>query len=379
MQVLSLALKNNEKMKFLLEEALRFGSKLLISFRLHLLFFFMLSIYYVTLASVESFYDIPPRGTGILGGLFSWLETLLYFITAWVLISRSIHLVFYAKYDDAIAYFINDCVEYTQKLLLNILPILFVTYFFSMGFSLLKSTITFIHPFSYDLSLMQLDRWLHFGNDPWQLLHPVLGHYWVTLFLNYVYNFWFFVVAFVTIKLGFSGPDNKLRMQFFTANFLAWFIGGFIFATFFSSAGPAFYGNLDIGDNPYAGLMIYLNEVNAYMPVWALQGQEMVWNNFLNNNAMPAASISAMPSMHNTVAALIALTIWRFGWKFRIFAISFVISIFLGSIHLGWHYAVDGYFGFLIAITCWWSAGHITNWYMALPPVKEDLKALAQN
>ena len=33
--------------------------------------------------------------------------------------------------------------------------------------------------------------------------------------------------------------------------------------------------------------------------------------------------------------------------------------IFVGSIHLGWHYAVDGIAGAAIALAAWWVAGPI--------------------
>jgi hypothetical protein len=33
--------------------------------------------------------------------------------------------------------------------------------------------------------------------------------------------------------------------------------------------------------------------------------------------------------------------------------------VLIGSVNLGWHYAVDGYAGILGAIACWWVAGRM--------------------
>lgn len=35
----------------------------------------------------------------------------------------------------------------------------------------------------------------------------------------------------------------------------------------------------------------------------------------------------------------------------------FVTLIFIGSIHLGWHYAVDGLVAFAMMSAIWWAAG----------------------
>jgi hypothetical protein len=42
------------------------------------------------------------------------------------------------------------------------------------------------------------------------------------------------------------------------------------------------------------------------------------------------------------------------------------LVILVGSVHLGWHYAVDGYAGIAGALILWWIAGAAlrrTRWY----------------
>jgi hypothetical protein len=38
----------------------------------------------------------------------------------------------------------------------------------------------------------------------------------------------------------------------------------------------------------------------------------------------------------------------------------------IGSVHLAWHYAIDGYVGALVAVFGWWAAGKLVRWDRAL-------------
>ena len=37
-------------------------------------------------------------------------------------------------------------------------------------------------------------------------------------------------------------------------------------------------------------------------------------------------------------------------------------QIMIGSVHLTWHYAIDGYAGAAIAVFGWWLAGRLIDW-----------------
>ena len=60
-----------------------------------------------------------------------------------------------------------------------------------------------------------------------------------------------------------------------------------------------------------------------------------------------------MPSVHNGLAALFALAASRLnriaGWALWAYA----ALIWLGSIHLGWHYALDGIVGIALTYGIW--------------------------
>jgi hypothetical protein len=39
----------------------------------------------------------------------------------------------------------------------------------------------------------------------------------------------------------------------------------------------------------------------------------------------------------------------------------FLVLMLLGSIHLGWHYAIDGYAGIAGAVAMWWACGRLVR------------------
>jgi hypothetical protein len=63
--------------------------------------------------------------------------------------------------------------------------------------------------------------------------------------------------------------------------------------------------------------------------------------------------ISAMPSMHLTLVTLAAIPLWRLGKHWRFVAAAIVTITVVASVHLGWHYAIDGYAGVICALALW--------------------------
>jgi hypothetical protein len=208
---------------------------------------------------------------------------------------------------------------------------------------------------------MEWDRLMHFGVDPWVLLQPVLGHEVITFAINLAYNFWFLALIGAWFWFGFRRDASELRARFFLSYMLAWWIGGGLLAVAFSSAGPVYYGRLGLTPDPYAALFAYLNDADTRIPMWFLDAQQLLWDGYTGKSA--ALGISAFPSMHNASAVLFALAFWKvnrgIGWFFTIYA----AVILVGSVHLGWHYAVDGYAGIVIALASWWAAGLLARMF----------------
>ncbi len=252
-----------------------------------------------------------------------------------------------------------------------LMPLILV---FIKVFSELKMAIPQFHPFCWDEAFMRLDRALHGGCDPWRLLQPVLGHPLVTFLVNLAYNVWFLALLASLTWVTFSRGWNTLKIRYLTAFLLLWSLGGSLAATVFSSAGPAFYAGLNLRPDPFAPLMAYLHEADGVFPVWALGVQETLWRAYAAGEQV-LGGLSAFPSMHNGTAALMMFAAWKSGRRAGVVMSLYAALIFIGSVHLGWHYAVDGYAAFALAAVCWAIAGPLSAWMSARPAARR-LRAL---
>lgn len=231
---------------------------------------------------------------------------------------------------------------------------------FFVGFLAIKKSIPVINgSFAWDKTFMDMDRALHFGSLPHEWLQPLLGSQLVLFLINMIYNLWFVVLLGCYFWFGFSKRDSFLRQRYLTAYLMAWFLGTCVLGTLLASAGPCFYGFVSEGSNPYGALMTGLRAANEVYPIWAVSTQDTLWQTHLAGHG-DVEGVSAMPSLH--VGSSVLFVCLAFGWSkrwFIYFTIPFAIAIFVGSIVLGWHYAVDGYIGALVAWFSWWLAGRL--------------------
>lgn len=239
------------------------------------------------------------------------------------------------------------------------LPALLLLPVFISSFTLLKAAVPLVRPSEWDRRLATLDLTMHGGTQPWQWLQHVLGYPPLTALLNASYHLWFFVMFAIVYWLVFCSERAALRMQFLLSFVLSWALLGNALAMLFPSAGPCYFGLMVDGANPYAGLMQYLHQADRDVPLLALRVQDLLWNDYLQHSNISGLSISAMPSMHVASAVLLALLGWRLNRACGIALTVFAVLILLGSVHLGWHYAVDGYVGAAGAIALWWAAGRL--------------------
>ena len=233
---------------------------------------------------------------------------------------------------------------------------------YMVGYTFMKRAIPLAVPFSWDDAFMRWDKALHFGTHPFEWLAPVLEAPWVTFLLNVNYNAWFFVMFACWFWQGCGRADSPLRQRFLLGFTLTWFLGTCVLGTVFSSVGPCFYGRLLPGPDPYAPLMAWLATANAEYPIWSLTIMDQLWANYLTGTGV-VNGISAMPSMHVGTSVLFALLGFASGRKATAWLLAaFAALIMVGSVHLGWHYAIDGYAGAAVAVFGWWAAGCLVRW-----------------
>jgi membrane-associated phospholipid phosphatase len=212
--------------------------------------------------------------------------------------------------------------------------------------------------------------------DPWRITHGFLGDAASTFVVNFFYNSWMYVMIGVLYWQLFSLRDPKLRMQFFYSYFLCWTIIGVLFAILLSSAGPCFYAGIVEATDPYQPLMQRLQEIDAQYAVWALDTQQLLWDNYANSSTGFGSGISAMPSMHVSMAFLFFLVGWRTHPAAAIAFGLYAMMVLVGSVHLGWHYAVDGYAGLVLTVLVWLAAGRLCDALMHGAP-REAVPAAA--
>lgn len=240
-----------------------------------------------------------------------------------------------------------------------LLFVLFSTYF--SVFQSAKVMIPSVNSFSFDAQFAALDRQLHGGYYPHELVQYLLGSALGTQFIQFFYNIWFPIMLGVLAWQMFDRSNPELRQRFLVSYALSWFIIGTLGAIALSSAGPVYFDRATGLAGPYEDHMAFLYGVNEVSRLFTLDVQEILWTSYANNELKSGAGISAMPSMHVSVATLLFLFSRHLKpWATWFFGI-FLLGIQLGSVHLGWHYAVDGYLGALLMALIWWGVGAVVK------------------
>jgi hypothetical protein len=103
--------------------------------------------------------------------------------------------------------------------------------------------------------------------------------------------------------------------------------------------------------------MDYLHAANNVVPVMALDVQEQLWNSYARNGLATLGGITAMPSMHVATSLSFALVGYAHNRKLGHLLLLFTFIVQIGSVHLGWHYAIDGYVAAIGTLLVWWCVG----------------------
>ena len=241
------------------------------------------------------------------------------------------------------------------------LPAIIGVLFLGTAFTGVKSAIPHVVPFSFDPWFADVDAMLH-GGDAWLLIQPLVGYPIVSFVINFIYDSWLLALYFVFLLFALWMERPRLRQQFLVSYALCWIVLGSIAATLMASVGPCFYDDF-FGSDRYAPLMQYLGQASAQYPMSVLEVQQRLldWSDTETINV--GRGISAMPSMHISIAMLYALAgarISRFwGWVGAIYT----LLILVGSVHLGYHYAIDGYLSIIATAAIWFAVGRAQQYF----------------
>ena len=128
------------------------------------------------------------------------------------------------------------------------------------------------------------------------------------------------------------------------------FLLGTVLRTLANSAGPIFYDRLFGGDR-YASLMQTIAE--DFYGRLMLQASYYLFDAYTAQNPVVGSGISAMPSIHVAVAVINALFFSSINKWAGFVAWIYAAVIMFGSVHFGWHYAIDGYVSIVSCLLIW--------------------------
>jgi hypothetical protein len=230
--------------------------------------------------------------------------------------------------------------------------LLFANLLIFMGvFTSLKTMLPDVNPFFADPYLADLDRLLH-GRDAWVYAVALLPAR-LTPVLEVVYFGIWGLLLFAPLLAVLLVPGlRSVRSQYIWTALIIWPLLGNLIAGAAMSAGPVFYGRI-IGDARFESLMAHIAQHARYQEF----AQAYLWKFYVSGEAGAGGAISAFPSMHLASATLLVLLASRVHRWLLWAAVAYCGVILFGSVYLGWHYAVDGYFSMAATVLIWKMVG----------------------
>ena len=225
------------------------------------------------------------------------------------------------------------------------------------SFHAFKQTLNVVRPFTWDSTLTALDRWLHGGRQPWEWLAPVVASGTAVRTFDLLYFAWLPLLFGFLVWLAWTA-NHEVRMRALVTLVLIWVVVGTGLAYVFSSAGPCFHPTPE-GQATYRGLLELLHAHHRVRPVIAVDVQYWLAHGLREGVRRPFGGISAMPSVHVAVATLMTLVMFRVHRALGLVFAAYALAILTGSVVLGWHYAVDGYFSIVATLLLWAAVGRL--------------------
>ncbi len=215
----------------------------------------------------------------------------------------------------------------------------------SFSYFWLKVHVPLINTSRWDAALWEIDRIVHLGFQPTELVGGLLGGSFVATALDHWYANWLLTVLFC-LAFFVASNEASLRRGFGLSCVLMWGFGAWLYLSV-PALGPVY---------AYPELF----EPGEIPPI-AHRVQQALWANYQlvleSGLGRPARfdhrlGVAALPSLHvgfHWLFALWARRLWRpLFWP----VVAMTLGTFVGSVLTGWHYAVDGYVGVGLASLC---------------------------
>ncbi|MDD2943854.1 MAG: phosphatase PAP2 family protein [bacterium] len=205
-------------------------------------------------------------------------------------------------------------------------------------YGLIKQSIPLIHGQLFDDILLKQDIFFHLGRNPMlDMVHIFSG--WADGYIDLAYVGWYPVLGSMMIVLLMQRDRRVMEWGIFSLLFL-WMAGGLL-ALAVPSLGPVY-----VRSEWFAGLSV----------PHARMIQAQLWQHYQEIIAGAEATkfhnyegIAAFPSLHVAIVALYSFVLWRINRISAWLMIAYTVVVQIGSVFLGWHYAIDGYIGIALA------------------------------
>jgi hypothetical protein len=212
----------------------------------------------------------------------------------------------------------------------------------------LKVCVPLVNQRLWDEALLNLDSAVHLGYSPSVFLTELMSGTVMLRGLDLWYGWWLPTISY-SVAFFCASASASIRRPFVLSCVLIWVVGAWLYVAI-PALGPAY-----VSSEVWA-------EVRDELPS-AQSGQQLLWENYSVVVAgrsgglkqfNPTRGIAAMPSLHVGVHWLLLLWVRKHLRPFYLLAIVACVLTFLGSIVTGWHYAIDGYVGILLAHLVYW-------------------------
>lgn len=227
------------------------------------------------------------------------------------------------------------------------LAVVLMTY----GYFWLKVAVPLVNPRLWDGTLWRFDAWLHFGISPSVFVPNLFAGTPLVPLLDHWYAIWVATV-FYTFCFWSATLDPQLRRRFVRSCVLLWTLGSWLYLAL-PAMGPVY-----VQPQAFDAVRDEMPRVHAGQVALGKNYQRILAGrrSGVLRSFNPTRGIAAMPSLH--VGAHFLFFLWA-RRRARPLVLPFALATvftFAGALLSGWHYAIDGYVGMLLAWLCFRAA-----------------------
>jgi hypothetical protein len=231
-------------------------------------------------------------------------------------------------------------------------------------FQLYKSAVVGRDGFHLDALFTRMDQWLFNGHDPWKLTHAMFPGDSLTWVIDRINHPLFLPMIALFILFAITRERPELRRTYMATYLVSWLVIGMGLAQALASAGPVFDGILWGDGTTFAPLLDRLDaQAQGAGGLYAVAARDYLMSASLTGEAGIGTGISAMPSMHVALAMMWTMVGWAISRGLGAALTLYTLIIWIGSVHLGWHYAVDGLLAAVMVAAIWYLCGRVLGLY----------------